>query len=927
MPANAALTTMPLPHAKAVAVIVENLAADPAYGLTDDQARQRRDQFGPNQLAEAPPTSLWRKFLGHFTDLMIVILIVAAIIAGALGEWIDAAAIMAIVVLNGVIGFLQEEQAERSMSALQKLSAPLAKVLRDGMLRSLPGAELVPGDFIEIEAGDNIPADSRLVQAFRFQVQEAALTGESAPVTKDAEAVLPEQTSLGDRRNMVYMGTMAATGKGRAIVVATGMQTELGRIAGLLQRHGPDSTPLQRRLAEVGRVLIVVCLGIVAVIFSLQLLRGGNFAEAFLVSVSLAVAAVPEGLPAVVTVALALGLQRMVKRNALVRKLPSVETLGSVSVICSDKTGTLTRNEMTVQELLVGAFRYRVTGAGYAPRGQFFRAEGQLLHEKQPNSDSPIDVSQQADLSLALRIGARCNNARLSPVGEGNDRWQIVGDPTEGALLVAALKAGLPEPSEATSLLYEVPFDSVRKTMSVAVREPEGDILYVKGAPEAILDKCTSEYWGGATRHLSDDRRHDLLEANTQMAHRALRVLALAYRDAPADQRVQDPEIALVFVGLVGMIDPPREEVRDAVAACRQAGIRAVMITGDHPATALAIARALGMAEADSRAVSGLELEQISDADLAQEVERIPVYARASAEDKLRIVTAWKARGRVVAMTGDGVNDAPAVKAADIGIAMGITGTDVTKEAADMVLTDDNFVSIVNAVEEGRGIFDNIQKVLQFLLSCNTGEILLMLVASVLGWPAPLLPIQLLWINLITDGLPALALALEPPEPGIMRRMPRSPSESILSKRLGLTVLLQGMLVGSVGLLAFALSSWHYPGNVERARSMTFCVLVYAELFRALAARSQTLTLWQLGFWTNPHLLLAITVSGMLQASVTLVPFTQGVFGVPAHTPGDWTAIFILAITPLTLIELGKLALRLMPRATMAATAPISLER
>ena len=864
-------------------------------GLSSADIQKRSQQFGANQLTEAPPVPTWKKLVAQFKDLVIWILIVAAVVSGALGEWVDALAILAIVVLNGVIGFVQEQRAEQAMSALRKLSAPSAKVVRDGTHQTVPAGTLVPGDIIQVEAGDNIPADARLVQSFSLSVQEAALTGESVPGEKDADVVLAPDTPLGDRRNMVYMGTVAAAGKAWAMVTAIGMQTELGHIAGMLARHEPEQTPLQRKLAELGRVLIVICLVIVGVIFGLQVWRGGKLIEAFLVSVSLAVAAVPEGLPAVVTIALALGVQRMVKRNALVRKLPSVETLGSVTVICSDKTGTLTRNEMTVQEIVTLSERYRVTGIGYAPRGEFLR------------NDTAIKLVERDDLHLALKVGAWCNGAQVVPKPDDQQAWQVIGDPTEGALVVAAMKAGLDPAARSAAIVYEIPFDSTRKAMSVVIRDREAKTLYSKGAPEVLLAKCDRVHREGKIEPLTDEHRQHILAANAELASQALRVLALAYRPNVTDHTESDLEMQLVFLALVGMIDPPREEAKVAVAKCRAAGIRPVMITGDHPATAFAVAKLLGLTSGDERALSGTELEQMSDEQLAEQVEHIAVYARATAEHKLRIVKAWKSRGHVVAMTGDGVNDAPAVKAADIGIAMGITGTDVTKEASDMVLMDDNFASIVSAVEEGRGIFDNIQKVLQFLLSCNFGEILLMLVASLLGWPAPMLPIQLLWINLVTDGLPALALSLEPPEPGVMNRPPRRSGESILSWRLGFVVLLQGCLVGLVGILAFGLSLSHEPDHVDRARAMTFCVVVYAELFRALAARSPTLTLGQLGFWTNPQLLLAILVSGLLQVSVAVFPFTQRVFDVPAHSLGEWGGIVLLALTPVTAIEVFKL--------------------
>jgi Ca2+-transporting ATPase len=886
------------PHSVSNQSLLEKLQVDPHQGLNESLVSQARDLFGSNELTEAAPEPILRKLWAQFKDLVIWILIVAAIISGVLGEWVDMFAILAIVILNGVIGFLQEERAERALAALRKLSSPMARVLRAAKWASIPARELVPGDIVQIEAGDNVPADARLLEAFSLATQEASLTGESVPVEKDARTVLDEATPLGDRRNMLYMGTIVANGKAKAVVVSTGMRTELGKIAGLLSAGSTEPTLLQRRLEELGRVLIVICLVIAVAIFSMQVLRGGQWIEAFMLSVSLAVAAVPEGLPAVVTVALALGLQRMVKRNALVRKLASVETLGSVNVICSDKTGTLTRNEMTVQELLVGTERFQVTGSGYTPKGEFHRMEGDKW--------SPVDLENFPDLEAALSIGQWCNSARLVP-SEHGDGWQVIGDPTEGALLVAARKGGIDRKSEQPHVLYELPFDSARKTMSVAIKSPDGSKLLVKGAPEVILRMSTQEQVDGEVRSLTESRRREILNANSEMASRALRVLAFAQRSDPPDPDSDNPEKDLVFCGLVGMMDPPREEARLAVQTCRRAGIKPIMITGDHPATALAIAERLELVGGEQRSLTGEDLEQLSDDELVANVKQIRVYARASAEHKLRIIKAWKSQGQVVAMTGDGVNDAPAIKAADIGIAMGITGTDVTKEASDMVLLDDNFASIVSAVEEGRGIYDNIQKVLLFLLSCNLGEILLVFVGSLVGWPAPLLPIQLLWINLVTDGFPALALSLEPPEPGIMERAPRRANESILSRRLGVSILVQGVLVGLVGLSAFGLSYWRHPGNDERARSMTFCVMVYAELLRALAGRSQTLTLMQLRWWTNPYLLLAIGVSGLLQLGIVEFPFTQSIFEVFPHTAFDLTWVAILALIPVTSIEVFKI--------------------
>ena len=881
-------------------------------GLSVAQVEKRRQQDGLNQLIEAPPVPIWKKLLGQFKDLVIWILIVAAIISGLMKEWADTAAILAIVIVNGIIGFLQEEKAGRALAALQKMSSPMARVFRDGALNVIPASELVPGDIVELEAGDNIPADSRLLSGFGLRVQEASLTGESAPVSKEADCVLNENAALGDRRNMVYMGTVAAVGKASAIVIETGMNTELGHIAGLLQRAELKPTPLQRRLTELGKVLVLVCLGIVVIIFALQLARGGEILETLLISVSLAVAAVPEGLPAVVTLTLALGLQRMVRRNALVRKLPSVETLGSVTVICSDKTGTLTRNEMTVREIITGGEKFYVTGGGYAPRGEFFKCRDFESTPKsaaeQTAADTVVNPNDQPDLMQVLTTAARCNNATVSPLGDDANSWQVIGDPTEGALVVAALKAGIETHDRTQHIVHEIPFDSERKAMSVVVRGPgDSRVMYSKGAPEVILAQCRSERRGGKVEPLTDDRRRDNMRWNSEMASRALRVLALAYRDHTKTNGTEYDETDLTFAGLIGMIDPPREEAKVAVQVSRSAGIRPVMITGDHPDTALAIARELSIASADDLAVSGQELDALSDEQLAAQVEKISVYARVSAEHKLRVVRAWQSRGHIVAMTGDGVNDAPAVKAADIGIAMGVTGTDVTKEASDMVLIDDNFASIVNAVEEGRGIFDNIQKFVHYLLSCNAGEVMLMFFAALIGWPVPLMAIQILWINLVTDGLPALALGMEHPERDIMTRAPRPPHEAVITRERGLLILFHGALVASVAALGFWVIYQGDESQVARARTVTFCVTAFSQLFFAIGCRSQRFTMPELGLLSNPHLFGAIVISGLLQLSVVTLPFAQPVFEVTTHLTWEWILIGGLALTPVTIIEIVKM--------------------
>ena len=890
-------------HALAAEEVLARQHVSSQSGLSLDQVATRQAEFGPNKLAEEPATPAWKRLVAQFQDLVVWILIVAAIISGLLAEWVDTAAILAIVIVNGIIGFVQEARAERALASLQKLSAPLAKVLRNGSMTGLPAADLVPGDLIELEAGDNVPADARLLRAFSLHVQEAALTGESVPTEKEAHAVLAEATPLGDRRTLVYAGTVVSSGHGMAVIVATGMRTELGQIAGMLSRWHPEVTPLQRRLGELGRILIVVCLAIVAIIFGLETWRGEqDFFELLLLSASLAVAAVPEGLPAVVTLVLAIGLQRMVARNALVRKLPSVETLGSVTVICSDKTGTLTRNEMTVREIETATGRVHVSGSGYAPHGAFT--------QETDAATVAIDAKSDPDLRHLLRIAAWCNNAKVSPRGDG-DAWEVVGDPTEGALITLAMKGGV-DPADRGKVEYEIPFDSERKTMSVVLRGERGAVMYTKGAPEVLLEKCVAERRQGQVVPLDAQRRAEIREANARMAAGALRVLAFASRDSDSTAADGYLERDLEFVGLVGMIDPPREEVRSAMATCRTAGIRTVMITGDHPATAEAIARELQMTDgeievAGDAVITGETLDGLSDLELQAAVDSIAVYARVSAEHKLRVVEAWKSRGHVVAMTGDGVNDAPAVKAADIGIAMGITGTDVTKESSDMVLTDDNFASIVSAVEEGRGIYDNIQKFIHYLLSCNAGEVMLMFMAAAVGWPVPLLAIQILWINLVTDGLPALALGMEPAEPDIMQRAPRPPREPVITLQRGGMIVAHGMLIALVCVAAYWLSYRGDPNKLAWARSVTFSVAAFSQLFFAIGCRSDRAIAPGRGFFANPSLLLAILLSAGLQVMVVTVPFFQGIFQVADGLTTAWPFILGLALIPVTIIELLKL--------------------
>ncbi|MDX2039463.1 MAG: cation-translocating P-type ATPase [Isosphaeraceae bacterium] len=891
-------------HALAVEAALEFVESSSDAGLSSAEAAARRARFGPNLLPQAPAVPLWKRFLSQFMEPVIGILLAAALISGITGDIVDTIAILAIVLINGVIGFVQESRAEKALAALQKMSAPMAKAMRDGRLQLIPASELVPGDRIVVEGGDNVPADARLIRSFGLAVQEAALTGESVPVTKDAAPALDAAAPLGDRINMVYLGTTVAAGRGDAVVVATGGATELGKVAGLLESTEREPTPLQQRLAELGKVLIYVVLGIAALIFAINTYRGTPWLESFLLSVSLAVAAVPEGLPAVVTLVLALGLQRLVRCNALVRRLPSVETLGSVTVICSDKTGTLTRNEMTVREVVTASAHYHVSGSGYAPEGAFHIRVDDGEHA----SGEPIHAPGRSDLIRALEVAVWCNTAKVEPHPEEAGVWQVVGDPTEGALVVAARKAQVSAQDRDERVIHEIPFDSDRKAMSVVIRlEGTGAAMFTKGAPEVILGLCSSEFRDGSVVPMTEERAEEIRAVAREMAGRALRVLALAERrheDAGHESVTREED--LVFIGLVGMIDPPRSEARAAVLECRTAGIRPVMITGDHPATAWAIARELGLAREGDRLMTGLDLDRTTPEELKEAVGDVAVFARVSAEHKLRIVAAFKARGQVVAMTGDGVNDAPAMRAADIGIAMGIAGTDVTKESSDMVLTDDNFNSIVNAIEQGRGIFDNIQKFIHYLLASNTSEVLIMFLAALFGWPAPLTAVQLLWINLVTDGLPALALGVEPIEKNVMRRPPRPPRESVLTKSRARLILIHGTLIAFVGLVAFLLT-YENGANIDRAHTATFCTVAFTQLFFSFACRSRSQTLFELGPFSNPKLLGAILVSGLLQFAVVSLPGVRAVFDVPTSPAGDWLLILPLALAPVTVVEIVKL--------------------
>lgn len=868
-------------------------------GLSPEEARKRLARFGPNALKEKVGVSPLAMFFGQFNDFIIWILIGAALVSGFMREWVDALAIVAIVVLNAIMGFIQEYRAEKSLAALKRLATPSSRVRRGGQLEQVKSADIVPGDLIELEAGDYVPADCRLCWlTANFVTQESSLTGESTPVDKTDLALAAADVPLAERANMVYMGTSVSAGKARAVAVATGMSTELGRIAGLIQGIAEEATPLQKKLEEFGKGIVAICFVLVGLVFALGVLRGGTILDMFLTAVSLAVAAIPEGLPAIVTISLALGVQRMVRRHALIRKLSSVETLGATTVICSDKTGTLTKNEMTVRGVYVEGRSFKVTGSGYAPEGGEFLLDAGAV--------KPADYP---DMRRCLEIGVLCNSSELA---REDDAYKVIGDPTEGALLTAGAKAGIwkKETEWEYQFVEEIPFDSVRKKMTVVRASPEGGVIaFVKGAPDMLLGDCARIEERGVIRPLTVADREKILAVNAGFAGQAMRVLAFAYRamdSLPPESEAAVVERDLVFSGLMAMIDPPRDEVRRAVSDCKSAGIRTVMITGDHKNTAIAVARELGFFGDNDLALTGEELDRLSDEEFARQIVRIPVYARVSPEHKLRIVRGWRQRGQIVAMTGDGVNDAPAVKEADIGVAMGITGTDVTKEVSDMVVMDDNFASIVAAVEEGRGIYDNIKKFIHYLLSCNAGEILVMFTASLVGMPVPLLPIHILWVNLVTDGLPALALGVDPVDKDIMKRPPRPLNESIVTRERMFLMLIQGAFIAFCSLLAFCYVFYIEREDMTRARTACFVVLSCSQLFHALNCRSQEASLFVIGFFTNMKLILADAVSFILCMAVVYVPFCQRVFRTEALGLFDWVLVVAISSLPLWAMELVK---------------------
>jgi len=872
-------------------------------GLTEEEARARLAQYGPNALREKKRKSALLMFLGEFTDLLIVILIIAAIVSGFLGEWLDAIAILAVVVLNGVIGFAQEYKAEKAIEALKKMVAPKARVVRAGVETRVDARDLVPGDVLVLEEGDKIPADCRLLEAVSLEVDEAALTGESMPVKKNALLTLGEKQSLNEQANMIFLGTIVTRGRGKAVVTATGMNTELGKIAELVSESS-EETPLQKKLAVLGKQLSVAALVIVVLVFIAGISRGFEALQMFLISVSLAVAAIPEGLPAVVTITLAIGVQRMAKKNAIIRKLPAVETLGAATVICTDKTGTLTKNELTVRKLFVNNSFISVTGEGYSLRGEFIDENGKKIF--------PLKNKELFEL---LQASVLCNNSNLV-FDVGGAKASVVGDPTEACLLVLAEKAGLnyKKLREEHEFIAEIPFDSTRKMMTVTRVVNGKRKAFVKGAPEMLLEKSNRVLKNGVEEKLSEVEKRKILEANKLMASNALRVLGFAYRTL-SDKELSENKVEenLVFVGLAGMMDPPRPEARAAVNACKTAGIRVVMITGDNPDTARAVARELGLLGQDgSRIVTGVELNEFTEEQLRDVVKDVVVYARVSPEHKLRIISALKAHGEIVAMTGDGVNDAPAIKKADIGVAMGITGTDVAKEASDMVVTDDNFASIERAVEEGRVIYDNILKAVRYLVSCNVGELLAIFFAIISGLKSPLTPIQILWMNLVTDSPPALALAMDPRDPDVMRRPPRSTSEKILTRKSFYGMFLVGLLVALGTLSVFV---WYSQSQnaVEAAKAgtMAFAVIVFYQKFFALAVSgSRDKSVFETGLFRNKWLWAAISFGIVAQVLISESSLLQPIFQTVPLTAFDWSVAFLVSATGFILPEVWKLSNR-----------------
>jgi Ca2+-transporting ATPase len=935
-------TVSPMPeawHAQSADEVLEHLNAS-EKGLSSTEAANRQVRYGQNQLTEASRPGFLKMLLEQFNNFIVMLLIVASFVSAFLGEWVDASAIMAIVILNAVLGIIQERRAEEALAALKKMAAPEARVLRDGKRLTIPARELVPGDIVFLEAGNHIPADVRLMEAVNLEVEEAALTGESLPVHKNALMKLEKDIPLGDWRNTAFMGTTVTYGRGRGVVVTTGMHTQLGLIATMLQSVNEEETPLQKRLDQLGKVLGLGALIICGLVFVESIIENTNLGlitaagggllaylsaskselvNFFLVAVSLAIAAVPEGLPAVVTISLALGMREMIHHHALIRKLSSVETLGSATVICSDKTGTLTQNEMTVTRLWVDGQFVGVTGSGYSRRGEF------LVNGK------PVDLAAKYPAVLtALWVGILNNDAAIEPLEGSPDSYRIIGDPTEGSMLVAALKTGVVhmEVEKAYPRQNEIPFDSDRKRMVTIhdIKHPnpedlspfydnkkrDWDVIAVKGAPDVVLDLCTHyQTIQDKRRTMTEEVRKRIMTATDTMTQDALRVLGVAYREVQkASEDVEALEKDLTFVGLIGMMDPAREEVKPALQKAAHAGIRTIMITGDYPNTARAVAESIGLLQAGHKVLTGSDMDRMSDVILGNEIKQVDVFARVSPQHKMRIVDALQSDGEVVAMTGDGVNDAPAIKRADIGVAMGVTGTDVAKETADMVLTDDNYVSIVHAVEQGRVIYSNIRKFVYYLLSCNMAEIAIIFLGTLITKNSPLAAIQLLWLNLITDGAPALALGTEKGDPDIMSQPPRPPKEPIINRFMVVGIIIQTIAITSVSLAAYFLGLKMHtgqPDQIQFAETMAFITLSASELFRAYTARSERYPLFKIGMFKNKNMNYAVLSSMLLLLAVVYIPFLNNIFNTVPLGWKQWEVMLPLLLIPSIAAEAVKI--------------------
>ncbi|APF26275.1 calcium-translocating P-type ATPase, PMCA-type [Clostridium sporogenes] len=860
--------------------ILEKLAVDPSKGLSSEEVEKRKEKYGLNKLNSKKQKSLLKMFFEQLNDILIYILLAAAIISGVLGEISDALIIGIVVIINTVIGVVQESKAEKALEALKQLSTPKALVKRNGENIEIPSEDVVPGDVIVLDAGRYVPCDLRLIETVNLKIEESALTGESVPVEKHAEEKLEDpKTPLGDQKNMAFMSTLATYGRGTGIAVGTGMNTEIGKIAKMLEGEDKELTPLQKKLAELGKILGFAALGICALMFVVGLLQKRDILEMFLTAISLAVAAIPEGLPAIVTIVLAMGVQRMIKENAIIRKLPAVETLGAVNIICSDKTGTLTQNKMTVIK---------------------FYTNNEIQDIDKLNIEDNIHKMLLENLVL-------CNDATFS-------KDSSTGDPTEIALLEAGAKYNIVKNNieNEHKRIDEIPFDSDRKLMTTVNNFDDKNYVITKGAIDNLLKISTNAYINGEIVPLTDEIKENIMDASNEMSKNALRVLGAAYKTLEdTNYNKENLEMDLTFIGLVGMIDPPRESVKGSIFECKNSGIKTIMITGDHKVTAFAIAKELGIAEDESQAIFGYELDDMPDSELSSKIENLRVFARVSPEHKVKIVKALKSKGNIVSMTGDGVNDAPSLKAADIGVAMGITGTDVAKGASDMVLTDDNFSTIVSAIKEGRNIYNNIKKSIVFLLSCNLGEILALFIGILLGWPAPLRPIHLLWVNLITDSLPALSLGIDPGDPDIMDEDPRDPKESLFAGGAGISLILNGLLIGVLTLIAFEVGRIRYSDSLMHAQTMAFVVLSVSQLFHSFNMRHPKKSIFQLGLFTNKYLFASVIFGIFLQDMVITIPFLASIFKVFDLTMQDWIFVCALSIIPLIINEIVKFFKRL----------------